>query len=466
MVDRLGGICATRALKNAVYLQRVAPHIMPDPEPAEGFGSIIPWDVLALLHSQGDRDMRRLAPDVAGELRKVALPVIANHAVAPLFNGTIHFARLRFTVASQGNAVLSVSDNDTATAIAYATRAVVPISQYAQQYGPNSVTVSPNVIQFDVFLPQASGATYNNATLQSWVNQIAHENSLASSACVAVLNPQGIDNVDGLRSGGNGGYHRRADIAFIFVNVNGQGLTVADRRWEYAGSLSHEIAEMVVDPNADSANPEVCDPCGPNCASTYIDYFDAQGSYIETSQTPPYDSGAPSYGFYINGIVTPEWAKPCPVTVPPSACAYSPGSVVVTFSGVEAAFQANTGNLWIVGTDNRNDMGLGMMAGTSPSIAALPGGGWQAAFQANTGNLWIIGTDNRNDMGLGMMAGTSPSIAALPGGGWQAAFQANTGNLWIIGAGSEGGNTDLGMLLHSSPRIAAVSPSSSPVLSR
>jgi len=39
-------------------------------------------------------------------------------------------------------------------------------------------------------------------------------------------------------------------------------------------------------------------------------------------------------------------------------------------------------------------------------------GGWQAAFQANTGDLWIVGTtDDRGDMKLGMMAGTSPSIA-------------------------------------------------------
>jgi hypothetical protein len=64
----------------------------------------------------------------------------------------------------------------------------------------------------------------------------------------------------------------------------------------------------------------------------------------------------------------------------------------------EVAFQANTGDLWIVGGDDRGDMKLGMMAGTSPSIMALPEGGWQAAFQANTGDLWIVGTqDNRGD---------------------------------------------------------------------
>ena len=112
------------------------------------------------------------------------------------------------------------------------------------------------------------------------------------------------------------------------------------------------------------------------------------------------------------------------------AVAVSPVGVVHAQGGVTAG--PSTGNPWVVGKDNRGDMSLGMMAGTSPSIIALPGGGWEAAFQANTGHLWVVGTDNRGDMGLGMMNGTSPSIAALPGGGWEAAFQANTGNLWIV----------------------------------
>ena len=67
----------------------------------------------------------------------------------------------------------------------------------------------------------------------------------------------------------------------------------------------------------------------------------------------------------------------------------------------------------VFAVDSRGDMQLGMMAGTSPSICALSGGGWQVAFQANTGNLWVVGEDNRGDMQLGMMVGTSPSVVAL-----------------------------------------------------
>lgn len=42
--------CATRAIKNARYLQKVAPDIMPEIEPAEGFGSVISLQLLAQLH--------------------------------------------------------------------------------------------------------------------------------------------------------------------------------------------------------------------------------------------------------------------------------------------------------------------------------------------------------------------------------------------------------------------------------
>jgi hypothetical protein len=116
-----------------------------------------------------------------------------------------------------------------------------------------------------------------------------------------------------------------------------------------------------------------------------------------------------------------------------------------------AAFQANTGNLWTV---DHSDWELGMMAGTSPSIVALPGGTYEVAFQANTGNLWTVGADNHGDWELGMMAGTSPSIVALPGGTYEVAFQANTGNLWTVGADNHG-DWGLGMKTGTSPSICA-----------
>jgi hypothetical protein len=119
------------------------------------------------------------------------------------------------------------------------------------------------------------------------------------------------------------------------------------------------------------------------------------------------------------------------------------------------AFQANTGNLWIGGSQGWTDTKLGMMANTSPSITVLPNGQNIVAFQANTSDLWIGGSQGWTDTKLGMMANTSPSITVLPNGQYVVAFQANTSALWI--GGSQGWtDTKLGMMANTSPSIAAL----------
>jgi GH25 family lysozyme M1 (1,4-beta-N-acetylmuramidase) len=120
----------------------------------------------------------------------------------------------------------------------------------------------------------------------------------------------------------------------------------------------------------------------------------------------------------------------------------------------EVAFQANTGDLWTVGSAGNTDWHLGMFPGTSPSIAGLAGGGFQAAFEANTGNLWTVGSAGMRDWSLGMMHGTNPAITAV-GDGFEVAFQANTASLWTVGSA---GNTDwhLGLSSTTSPAIVGL----------
>ena len=59
------------------------------------------------------------------------------------------------------------------------------------------------------------------------------------------------------------------------------------------------------------------------------------------------------------------------------------------------------------------DTRLGMMAGTSPSIAAAPNVVFNVAFQADTGTLWLqnLSTGGVN-WGPGMRSGTNPAIAS------------------------------------------------------
>jgi len=118
--------------------------------------------------------------------------------------------------------------------------------------------------------------------------------------------------------------------------------------------------------------------------------------------------------------------------IPPLSAGTSPSIAGTTNGGWESAFQANTGDLWIYGTDSSaTEIGIVMDAGTSPSITGLSGGGWELAFQANTGDLYVFNyLGSITNTGLSMMAGTSPSITGLSGGGWEVAFQANTGDLY------------------------------------
>jgi Ca2+-binding RTX toxin-like protein len=101
----------------------------------------------------------------------------------------------------------------------------------------------------------------------------------------------------------------------------------------------------------------------------------------------------------------------------------------------EIAIQANTGILWTWTQPGASDTGLGMKAGTSPSIAGGLGLGsnHEIAFQANTGYLWTTGAGGGGRTPYGMMAGTSPSAD-----GGYVAFQANTGDLWEVGPSGKG----------------------------
>jgi hypothetical protein len=135
------------------------------------------------------------------------------------------------------------------------------------------------------------------------------------------------------------------------------------------------------------------------------------------------------------------------------AAGTSPSLTRLTNGGIQVAFQANTGTLWTWGSAGTGNLGFGMAAGTSPSITALPNGGYQIAFQANTGTLYHTGSAGTVNTGFGMAAGTSPSITTLTTGGFQIAFQANTGTLFYTGSAGTA-NTGFGMAANTSPSIA------------
>ena len=302
-------LCSTRLLKNARFLQSLEVRYLPEHEPLDGFSSLIPSEILRILE--------RIPPEkiaiewLAQALSKARPPKPIPKLAAPLFSGTLRFMRTTF---SSGGSSLSVPDSDMKVAIQYSTLAVVPISQYCSQYGPNKIQIATATISFNA--PVTNGK-YNDSVLSGWVDQIAKTNSLGADSCLVFLNPRGVVNTDADPSQGVGGYHNisSSGVPYAFVNLGGQGLTVDDKQDVYAVALSHEIAEMTVDPKADGSNPEVSDSCAGNCSVDYRNYFDASGNWLGGSATP-------GYSFFIDGIATPATVAQCPS--PRESCAYPP----------------------------------------------------------------------------------------------------------------------------------------------
>jgi hypothetical protein len=133
-------ISATRAIKNAKYLQKVAPHIIPADEPPEGFFSIIPYDQLAQLHKKPRPPLVGVNRQIAELLNAVSFPETGQFS-APLFNGTLYIVPIQFAIQSQNNNIVSVPEADIMTAVRFATLAAIPISAYVR---PAVVALDPS----------------------------------------------------------------------------------------------------------------------------------------------------------------------------------------------------------------------------------------------------------------------------------------------------------------------------------
>jgi uncharacterized protein with FMN-binding domain len=135
--------------------------------------------------------------------------------------------------------------------------------------------------------------------------------------------------------------------------------------------------------------------------------------------------------------------------------------------GAQAAFAAGTEDFRVVFQANDNVLAgysssgsnfsttLGMMAGTSPSVAQLADGTYEAAFEDNDDVLALshLGGGTLATT-LGMDKGTDPSIAGLPNDGWVAAFDDNADQLYIYDSKGDKINTGMGMEAGTSPSIA------------
>jgi hypothetical protein len=301
--------CTTRLLKNARFLQSSQVGFFPKLEPLDGFPSLISPELLCRLERTPAENIR--IEGLAEAISKNRPPKAGTKLASPLFSGTLRFVQATF---SSGGTDYSIPADDLNTAMQFAILAVIPISAYASQYGPNRLTVAGGTIPLRVSI---SGGKYNDQILAGWVDQLAKSNGYGADSCLVFLNPLGVVNTDGDATQGVLGYHyvSPSGVPYAFVNVTGHGLTVGDEKDIYAVALSHEIAEMTVDPKADGSNPEVSDPCAGNCQVDYRNYFDSGGTWLGPSAKP-------GYQFFIDGIAKPTSAASCPA--PESSCSYPP----------------------------------------------------------------------------------------------------------------------------------------------
>ncbi|MDQ6947039.1 MAG: hypothetical protein M3256_12435, partial [Actinomycetota bacterium] len=304
--------CSTRALKNAQYLRQVAPNALPSAESDEGFGTGIPIDVLARLHRlPADHPDLQPYEALSSFLSSNQMPLpLAGAARGELFNGTIYFVQVTFNTPGRS---FMINDSDMNTIVAYTKHAVVPICDYASQYGQNSAAVNGSFLRYSVTL---GGTSYSDADLKGWVNDIVRSNRLPSSCCIALPSPQGLSISE---VSGNAGYHGKANVPYTVFGVYATGLTLQDLPDVYAMVVSHELAELIVDPDVSHTNPEVCDPCDLNCGPLHRCYFDDLDTYLaSTAALPPgFD-----FSYYVCAVVQPDAAASCPAG--DGSCDYVP----------------------------------------------------------------------------------------------------------------------------------------------
>lgn len=252
---------------------------------------------------------------IADLLAKNKIPIPKDQAVGPLFNGILYFVQIKFKRPS-GDAI-TLKDGDIKTSIDYATLAANPIALYAKFYGKNIGSI-PVIKVHNTMLSYEVPFTHNRYTdndLEVWVDQIvSHNKDIIDSSrdiCIVIMNDISgpVQNSDA-DPNQVGGYHfnTSANTPYCFCNVYGTDITIDDPRAVYAGVLSHEIAEMTVDPVPKRIeNPECCDACAPNCNGNYFTYFDNNNNYLGGLRTNNPTSFGQKYKYYINSIVSASY---------------------------------------------------------------------------------------------------------------------------------------------------------------
>ncbi len=218
-------------------------------------------------------------PELAKLLGGITLPRVATTASAPLFKGTIIFVQVVFDTASKTG--LKISDTDILAMALYARAAIVPIQRYASQYGSCSAEVQ---VTFVTYRKQIFGTIFPDSDIGDWATEIINSYGFKNACLIFPFdisdstrpNPQILlTTADGYHQVTNSG------TPYCVCAVKGSPIQMLDLNTYYANALSHEVAEMMVNPSADFRNPEVCDACAAgNCNNGRQVGFGRENEYL------------------------------------------------------------------------------------------------------------------------------------------------------------------------------------------
>jgi hypothetical protein len=350
-------LCGTRKVKVLKYLERTVPQSVP----RSSLRALekLPSNVLSRLHTVSDWDTVTQDAQLKNWLANNAIPLANKKVSSHLFQGTVVIVQVTFEDANKPPSSMSAADVQ--TVIEYATLAVQPIHRYATRYGVNRVGVWPKILPFTA---SVKGNSFTQGQFEGWVDEcakIARKDDI-ENPCIVILHNRELPNSPQF-SGNSDPYHAATGngTPYCYCLVFDENLSVADNNHTvdgepnekvYAHILSHEIAEMVVDPHGDWRNPEVCDGCAGDCNVSLFDLFDQNGVFMGGTD----DTGsATGFAFFINPIVNANAhldSNACivPASDTQKACIYPPPFVTgELLSYVDTGTPGNVSNPILVG---------------------------------------------------------------------------------------------------------------------
>jgi hypothetical protein len=368
--DNRTGKCATALIRNTQLLREHAFRHFESRDQTESWLGSIPERSLEVLHTLRDHPGRlgshrelhdallKIAHDPAGIVQTVFNPPGFPAPEPYCFSGTFRLVQLKVT---NGNGqVFMQSAGNMNTLHDYLTQSISSVRSYISLYGalhpdpaalpkysragekffiynqPGSVADGYITVEGTI---AGTGNVYTPEDLQNWLRQFAlvDDQTFGPNDCLLVPEANGATNSQQQGLGYHGWFNNAltaefsnpVPFAYWWVDGDDDGakkLVVADPAWQFAYQMSHEWAEVWVNPLAvaSTAFPEVCDACNFNPrGNNLINVFAADGTYVGGGALSQLNTMG-KYAYFIAGVCSEAQVKSADGSGSPALCCYRP----------------------------------------------------------------------------------------------------------------------------------------------